>query len=116
MEKRLDMLNSLYVIVDLKKNLIRSEILKGGFFRSTKLEKIPMEDFKQTIDLRETNAIEISAQKLGLSKIKRIRLYPKHHKIGVDYITEIETNKQAGILTILNPEKFKNGRVVISVE
>ena len=116
MEKRLNILNSLYVIIDLKKNLIKNEILKGGFLRSTKLEKMPMEDFKQTIDLRETNTIEIFAEKLGLSKIRKIRLYPKHHKMGVDYKIEIKTNKQTGTLTILNREKFKNGRVIICVE
>ncbi len=116
MEERIKILNTLYIIIDVEKNLIKSDILKGVFLGSPKLKDIPTKDFSP-IDLREENTIEISAKKLGLLKIKRITLYPKkYYKENIDYKVEIDAKQQNATMIILNAENFKNSRIVISVE
>lgn len=117
MQKRLKTLNTLSIILDLEKNLIKSDILKSVFLGSPKLKDIPARYFNYKIDLREKNTIEISARKFKLPKIKKITLYPKkYYKENTDYKVEIDANGKKAVLTILEAKNFKNNRIVISVE
>jgi uncharacterized coiled-coil DUF342 family protein len=109
-------LNSLFYVVDSKNNLIQKEIIKGGFLRRTKLIETSPEYFKESIDLRKKNTIEIFARQFELSELYEITLYPKFYKRGTDYKVEIIENKKKAVLTILTVEKFKTDRVVISVK
>lgn len=111
------MMNSLYYLVDLEINLKKAGILKSVFLGSPKLKEISPEDFKQTIDLRETNTIEIFAGQFEhLEEIKEITLYPRFYKKDIDYKVTILETKHKAVLTISDVEKFKRERVVISVE
>jgi len=123
MEKNLNelerLVNSLFYMVDLEENLLKKGIIKkGGFLGlgSPKLKKISPEDYDQKIDLRDNDIIEIYANQIKINEIKKVTLYPEFYKKGNDYEVKIEEDKQKAIVSILNTEKFRRDRVVISVE
>jgi len=108
--------NSLQYIVDTKKNLVRGGVLRGGFLRSLKLHSLDPELFTHALDLRSKQEILLTTDNLHLKKIRRIRVFPRFYKKGIDYKVIYRDNKQLARLTILNCEKLKNERIVISVE
>jgi sugar-specific transcriptional regulator TrmB len=108
-------LNSIAYLVDLKENLIKKGIIKGGFLKSKNLNEFKAEDFTQSIDLRAETKINIDAQSLNVKKIRNISLYPKFYKQNVDYSVSFQNENQLAVLTILNPAKLRNEKVVISV-
>jgi predicted nuclease with TOPRIM domain len=110
------MLNSLSYMVDLESNLKEKDILKSKFLGSPKLTGISSEYFNQTIDLRDKQTIEIFAQKFILPRIRDINLYPTFYEKGKDYRVEIDKSKQKAVLIFLAVDKFKTGRVIISVK
>lgn len=107
--------NSFYYLIDTEKNLKNSEILKGGFLRSTKLKDISPELFKKSMDLRANTQITISGAELGIEKIKSIAIFPKLFIENTDYSIEIAPDKLTATFTILSVPKFKNQRLVISI-
>ena len=109
-------LNSLYYQVDTEKNLKESGIISGGFLRSKKLKTLNPSDFKDSIDLRVSKTINIKAGLLGLKKIKKVMLFPKHYTDDVDLKIDISQDKQEANVVILKEEKFKKQCLVISVE
>jgi hypothetical protein len=112
-------INSLFYILDLEDNLMDRDILKrGGFLGlgSLELKEIPWDYFDQSIDLREKTTIVISAKQLKLKEIDGITLYPKFYEEGDDYKVKIEEGGKKAVVKILNREKFKKERVIISVE
>jgi predicted nucleic acid-binding Zn-ribbon protein len=109
-------INSIFFIVDLKKNLKKKEIIKSGFLKSYKLQDISNEKFDLSVDLRYNNAINISAKELNLTKITKIVLYPKFYKHKIDYKINIYKDGKKAFLVILSKNKFKNEKIVISVE
>lgn len=108
--------NSLFYLVDTESSLKKKGILKGGFLRSTKLRDVSPEHFVTSMDLRADTEITISASELGIEKIKSVTLFPKLYKEGTDYKVEISTDKQTALLTFLDIGKFKNERLVVSIE
>jgi len=112
MEKQI---NSLYYVVDTEKNLIDSEIIAGGFLKRKKLKTMNPTDFKNSIDLRVSKTININAGLLGIRKIKKVLLFPKHYTNGIDFKIDIGQDKQEANVVILKEEKFKKQYLVISV-
>ena len=110
------MLNSLYYMVELERNLKKTGILKSVFLGLPTLKEISPKYFNQTIDVRETNTIEIFARQFELSEIDKITLHPRFYKRDIDYIVTMIESKQKAVVTILAVEKFKTKRVVISVK
>lgn len=108
-------LNSVFYVLDSKKNLEKQGIIKDGFLRSPKLNNIEAEDFKNSIDLRADTKILVSAESFNLKKIKKIVIYPQHFKNNWDYKISIDKDSKNATLTILNVEKLKNERLIISV-
>jgi hypothetical protein len=109
-------LNSLYYLVDTEKNLIDSGIIAGGFLRRKKLKTMNPMDFKNAVDLRMSKTIIIDAGLLGLKKIKKVMLFPRHYKKGVDFKIDIGQHKQKANIVILKEEKFKKQSLIISVQ
>jgi len=109
-------LNSLYYLVDTEKNLMDSNIISGGFLKRKKLKTMDPTDFKSSIDLRASKTININAGLLGLKKIKKVMLFPKHYIDDVDFKIDIGEDKQEAKLVILKEEKFKKQCLVISVQ
>ncbi|MCP4148486.1 MAG: hypothetical protein GY757_12135 [bacterium] len=108
--------NSLFYLLDMEKNLKKEGIIKGGFLKTTKLKKVSPEYFTTSVDLRSMDQVSFTADDLGIGKIKKITLFPKFYKKGVDYKVEFSADKKHGIVTFLSIGKFKNERVVISVK
>jgi hypothetical protein len=108
--------NSLHFLLDLKSNLLDKGIIKGGFLRPTRLREVSPELFNQAVDLRRQDRIEISAAQFSLLRLRKIALYPRFYKRGIDYKVKITEDKKNATLTVLAIEKFKNERAVISVE
>jgi hypothetical protein len=108
--------NSLYYLLDSERNLKKKGLLKSGFLKAPTLKDISPEHFKKAIDLRKKNTIAISVARVKLKKIKKILVYPRFYKEGRDYKVTVAADKMSAVLTILDKEKLKNERVVISVE
>lgn len=109
-------LNSLYYLADTEKNLRDSDIIAGGFLKRKKLKTMNPKDFKNSIDLRESKTININAGVLGLKKIRKVMLFPKHYTAGVDFKIDIDQDRQEANIVILKEEKFKKQSLIISVK
>lgn len=109
-------LNSLYYLADTEKNLRDAGIIAGGFLKRKKLKTMNPTDFKNSIDLRESKTININAGVLGLRKIRKVMLFPKHYTPGVDFKIDIDQNRQEANIVILKEEKFKKQSLIISVK
>ena len=108
-------LNSVYYILDLKKSLKSRGILKSRFLGSPKLMSVDPELYNLGIDLRDKTSISISAAELNVGKIKKVKLYPSFFKEENDYSVVYAEDSQSAVLTFINGKKFRNERVVISV-
>ena len=76
-------LNSVYFAIDLRKNLTEKGIIKGGFLRSTKLQKVDPTLFDKSLDLRGEPKITVAAADFQLGKIKDITIYPSYFKADI---------------------------------
>ena len=65
--------------------------------------------------MRKSKQIHVPATRFNARKIKDVVLYPRLFKKGTDYEVSMDNQGSEAVLTILNPEKLKNERVVISV-
>ena len=108
--------NSLFFTLDLRKHLVEKGIIKRGFLRSPALNEFSPLNFPKAIDLRKSQQIRVTAADLKAKKIKRVVVYPKHFKKGVDYRVTIPPGGDMAVVTILKAEKLKNEHVVISVD
>lgn len=107
--------NSVFYLVDTQASLKKKNILKGGFLKSTKLRDVSPEYFTRSVDLRSSTQIDISAADLGIGKIRGIDFYPTFYKEGLDYKITISGDKLNAIVELLSVAKFKNERLVISI-
>ncbi len=108
--------NSLHYIIDTKKNLVRGGVLRGGFLKSLKLQAVSPELFTNSVDLRSEKEIVFNIEGLNIQKIKRIRVFPKFYKSHIDYEVIFGKDNKSALLKILDRDKLKNERIVISLE
>lgn len=109
-------LNSVYYALDLRKNLNDRGIIKGGFLRATKLQKVDLTLFDKSLDLRGDLKITAAASAFLLSKIKDITVYPSYFKADVDYKIEFDETRQNATITILDVKKFMSEKIAIAIE
>ena len=109
-------LNSVFYVLDLQKNLTQKGVIKSGFLRSAKLQKVDSEIFNQSLDLRGDAKIIISAADCMLSRIKDVTIYPGYFKIDVDYSVQYDENNQNVTISILDVKKFKSEKIAIAIE
>jgi hypothetical protein len=109
-------LNSVYFAIDLRKNLMQKGIIKGGFLRSTKLQKVDIAMFDRSLDLRGEPKIPVAAADFQISKIKDVTIYPSYFKLDTDYKVEFDEASQNVTITILDVKKFKNEKIAIAIE
>lgn len=107
--------NSLYYRLDLEKYLVKQSIIKRRFLKKSILNQFTVSDFLNSIDLRTSMQIHVTATRFNVKEIKNVVLYPRFYKKGVDYEVSMDNQGSEAVLTILNPEKLKNERVVISI-
>ena len=109
-------LNSVYFAMDLRKNLTKNGIIKGGFLRSTKLQKVDIAMFDRSLDLRTDPKIIANAADFQLSKIKDVTIYPSYFKNERDYKVEFDESGQSVTITILDIKKFMSEKIAIAIE
>jgi len=109
-------LNSVYFALDLRKNLSEKGIIKGGFLRSTKLQKVDFSLFDKSLDLRGDPKIIVAASAFQLAKIKDIAIYPSYFKADADFKLEFDETRQNATITILDTKKFMSEKIAIAVE
>jgi len=111
-------LNSVYYLADTKKNLKANGKIKGSFLglSGLKIKDVSFEDFQGRVDLRETDAIELSAEDFNLSAIKKVGLLPKHMKKDIDYRVEVAGDGQSASVILRNKGKFHLARIVLYVK
>ncbi|NIO48302.1 MAG: DUF3839 domain-containing protein [Candidatus Aminicenantes bacterium] len=111
-------LNSVYYLADTKKNLKAKGKIKGSFLglSGMKIKDVSFEDFQGRVDLRETDAIELSAEDFNLSAIKKVGLLPKHIKKDIDYRVEIPGDGQSANVILRNKGKFHLARIVLYIK
>lgn len=108
--------NSMFYLLDTHKQLKKKGILKSGFLAPTKLKDVPPEMFTTSLDMRMQTELIISADEMGLKKIKDIKIYPRFYRAGADYKIEIAHDKKSAQVLFLSLDKLKNERVVIAVK
>ena len=109
-------LNSVYFAMDLRKNLTKNGIIKGGFLRSTKLQKVDIAMFDRSLDLRTDPKIIANAADFQLSRIKDVAIYPGYFKNERDYKVEFDESGQSVTITILDIKKFMSEKIAIAIE
>ena len=109
-------LNSVYYAMDLRKNLVQKGIIKGGFLRATKLQKVDVAMFDRSLDLRSEPKITVAAADFQLSRIKDITIYPGYFKLDTDYQVELDEAGQNMTITILDIKRFKSEKIAIALE
>lgn len=109
-------LNSVYYAIDLPKVLTEKGIIKGGFLRATKLQKVDVALFNKSLDLRGDAKITVAGADFQLEKIKDITVYPSFFKAGIDYKVEFDETRQNAVITLLVTNKFMSEKIAITVE
>lgn len=109
-------LNSVYYALDLRKILNEKGIIKGGFLRSTKLQKVDTTMFDRSLDLRSEPKITVAASAFQLGKIKDITIYPSYFKLDTDYKIEFDEAKLNATITLLDVKKFMSEKIAIAIE
>jgi hypothetical protein len=109
-------LNSVYFAMDLSKNLTQKGIIKGGFLRSTKLQKVDFTLFDRSLDLRGEPKITVAAADFQLSRIKDVTIYPSYFKLDTDYKVEFDEAGQKATITLLDVKKFMSEKIAIAIE
>ncbi|MCX6555232.1 MAG: hypothetical protein NTZ12_09520, partial [Candidatus Aminicenantes bacterium] len=109
-------LNSVYYAMDLRKNLTQKGIIKGGFLRSTKLQKVDFSMFDRSLDLRGEPIITANAVDFGISRIKDVTIYPSYFIADADFKVEFDEAGQNVTITILDLKRFKSEKIAIAIE
>lgn len=109
-------LNSVFYALDLPKVLAEKGIIKGGFLRATKLQKVDTALFDRSLDLRGDARIAVSAAEFQLARIRDISVYPSYFKAGVDFKVEFDETRQNAVITLLDAKKFMSEKIAIAVE
>ena len=111
-------LNSVYYLVDIKRELKANGKIKGTFLglSGMKIKEVSFKDFQNKVDLRDTDVIELRAEDFNLSAIKKVGLLPKHMKKDVDYRVEIAGDGQSASVILRNKDKFLLACIVLYVK
>ena len=109
-------LNSVYFALDLRKNLNEKGVIKGGFLRSTKLQKVDTAMFDKSLDLRGDPKIAVAAASFQLGKIKDITIFPSYFKLDTDYKVEFDEARQNATITLIDVKKFMSEKIAIAIE
>jgi len=108
--------NSMFYRLGLQRDLKKKGIIDKGFLKSAKLKDVAPGQFDRSLDLAMMDNLTISAEDLGVKKIKGVVLYPRFYKKGKSYKVLITKNQKYALLTLTDRDKFKSERVVIAVK
>lgn len=109
-------LNSVHYALGRTKVLAENGIIKGGFLRATKLQKVDPSLFDRSLDLRTDPVITVNASDLQLARISDITIYPAYFKAGGDFKVEFDATRQNATITFLDARKFMSEKIAIAVQ
>jgi hypothetical protein len=109
-------LNSVRYALGRTKILAEKGIIKGGFLRATKLQKVDAALFDRSLDLRNDPVIVVNASELQLARISDITIYPAYFKAGTDFKVEFDATRQNATVTFLDANKFMSEKIAIAVQ
>lgn len=110
-------LSSVYYLADTQSSLKQAGTIKGTFLGicGKRIGDITPADFKNSMDLNQADRITLNAGDLGVDRIDRVGLLPKHYKLGEDYRIEFADSGQSADVLLLNQEKFRMARLIIYI-
>jgi predicted nuclease with TOPRIM domain len=108
-------LNSVYYLAGAKDQLKASGKIKGTFLGlcGDRLKNVTSSDFQKSLDLRNSDTIELSAAELGLSRIRKVALFPAYMEEGKDFRVEIAPDGKTIKVRMLDKDKFRLARIVL---
>jgi hypothetical protein len=111
-EELLTKQNSLFYHADSDQSLKDQGVLTSVRKR---LQDVKNVSYEQALDLRLATSITLDPSNFGLQQIRGVRLLPEIYQEGRDYSIEIQEDKSAARLVILDPEVFKGKEVLLAV-
>ncbi len=116
-QKNLELkINSLKYYIDTEKSLVSSGYLHQGFLRKTKIKNFPDAEMFSSLDLRYNNTIVLEAANFGMKSFKKVIIYPKSFKNGVDYKLTYDKEKTLVSVILKKPAKFRQKKILIGIE
>jgi len=117
LQKRIERdMNSLHYYIDTKKSMENAGYLDGGFLRKTKIKGFPEDEMFMAMDLRKNNTIVLEASKFGMNSFKKVVVYPKSIKMGVDYKITYNPDKTIVSMIIKKGHRFRQNKILIAIE
>lgn len=111
-------LNSVYYLAGSKNALKASGKIKGTFLGlcGDRIKNVTFSDFQKSLDLRNSNIIELKAADFGLSRIHDVDLLPGYLEEDKDFRLEIAADGTTASVQIQDREKFQLARVVLVLD
>lgn len=106
-------LNSVFYRAGERKALVEAKLVKDPVFGSATILDYKEENFPDRIDLRTSDTITISAEKVGVQSIKKVRIVPTSFKPDIDFKVEINPSQDIASIKILNKDKFRAERTIV---
>lgn len=82
----------------------------------TAIGQVGYADFKNSVDLREENTIELNAGDFNVAEFKKIEIVPKTLEVNRDYRITIAGDGQSAQIQLLNADKFRLARIIIVID
>ncbi len=108
-------LNSIFFHIGSYKQLKQDGIVGRVLLGKPQLKNFNAVKFNNTMDLRDSDAMNITAEQAGLEKINRIYVMPRSFVKDVDYKIDYGPDGSSAVMYIVNPEKFRMSRVLLAV-
>jgi hypothetical protein len=111
-------LNSFSYLIGSRGELKARGILRGTFLGicGDRIQNVTPADYQKSLDLRKGSEIMLRAAEVGLSRIRRVMLFPREFRDGVDFRLEIAPDGLGGKLQLLDKAKFALSRIMIVLE
>jgi len=111
-------LNSVYYLVGAKDALKSSGKIKGTFLglSGDRIKNAAVSDFQKSLDLRNSDAIALTAEEFGLSRIRHVKMLPWDLTEGQDFRIEIAPDGKTAKVHIQDKDKFRQSRILLVLD
>ncbi|MGH9869670.1 MAG: hypothetical protein ACREAA_16080 [Candidatus Polarisedimenticolia bacterium] len=104
--------NSLFYHAESDQALKEKGVLSGFLKRVQDVKSI---SYDQSVNLAQETTISLDPHAYGLDQIRSVRVLPAIYQEGRDFTVEIEEDRSAARLHILDPEVFKGKEVLLAL-
>lgn len=108
-------LRSVYYFAGAEDQLKAQGKIKGSFLGicGNSIKDVTWSDFTGRVDLEKADYIELKADELNVTSIKKVKILPDYFKENTDYRVEILNTGSAARVHLLNKDKFKRARIIL---